>query len=97
MVSTRKKMQSNGRFLSQLDDFDQDIIIGNTTSDMQENTIVNEGTGDRDFTVGTSDNNLMTNENTVNVKILERCSMKGLTGKLVLLLTRSKTESKTQF
>ena len=38
MVSTRKKMESNGWLLSQLDDFDQGIIIGNTASDRQENT-----------------------------------------------------------
>ena len=73
MVSTWKKGQSYRRLLSQLDDFDQDIIIGNTAGESQENTIVNEGTGDRDFSVGTSGNNLMTNENTVNVKTLERC------------------------
>ena len=72
MVSTRKKRQSNRRLLSQLDDFDQDIIIGNAVSERQENTIVNQGTGDRDFTVGTSGKNLMVNENTVNVKTLER-------------------------
>ena len=30
-------------------------------------------TGDRDFAVGTSGNNLITNEKTVNVKTLERC------------------------
>ena len=68
MISTRKERQSNRRLLSQLDDFDQDIIIGNTASDRQENTIVRESTGDRDFTVGASDNYLMANENTVNVK-----------------------------
>ena len=73
MVSTRKKRQSNRRLLRQLDDFDQDFIISNTVGEGQENTIVNEGTGDRDFTVGTSDNNLLTNEYTVNVKTLERC------------------------
>ena len=73
MVSTRKKRQSNRRLLSQLDEFDQDIIIGNTVSDRQENATVNEGTGDQDFTVGTSGNNLTTNENTMNVKTLERC------------------------
>ena len=72
MVSTRKKKQSNRRLLSQLDGFVQDIIIGNTASERQENTIVNEGTGDQDFTVGTSGNNLMVNENTVNVKTLKR-------------------------
>ena len=31
-----------------------------------------EGTNDRDFTVGTSSDKLVTNQNTVNVKTLER-------------------------
>ena len=66
---TPKKTQSNRRLLGH---FDQDIIIGNTASERRENVIVNESTGNRDFTVGTSDNNLMVNGNTVNVKILER-------------------------
>ena len=57
-VSTRKKRQSNRRLRSQLDDFDQDIIIGNTASDRQENTTVIEGTGDREFTVGSPDSSL---------------------------------------
>ena len=73
MVSARKKRQSNRRLLSQLDDFDQDIIFGNTASERQKNTIVNESTSDRDFTVGTSGKKLATNENMVNVKTLERC------------------------
>ena len=33
MVSTRKKRQSNRRLLSQSDDFDQDVSIGNATSE----------------------------------------------------------------
>ena len=33
--------------------------------------MVKEGTNDRDFTVGTSSNSLMTNESTTNVKTLE--------------------------
>ena len=73
MVSTCKKKQSNRRLLSQLDDFDQKFSIGNTVGDRQENAPVNEGTGDQDFTVGTSDDNLISKENTVNVKTLERC------------------------
>ena len=73
MVSTRKKRQSNRRFLSQLDDFDQDTIIANATSGKQENSVVSEGTNDRDFTVGTSNNNIANNESTVNVKTLEKC------------------------
>ena len=73
MVSTRKKRQSNKRLLSQLDDFDQDMIIGSAVSERQENTVVNEGTNDRDFTVGTSNNNSVVNGNAVSVKTLERC------------------------
>ena len=73
MVSTRKKRWSNRNLFSQLDDIDQDIVIGNSASDRQDNTIVNEGTGDQEFIVGISDNNLMANENIVNVKTFERC------------------------
>ena len=73
MVSTRKKRQSNRRLLSQLDDFDQDIIIGNAVSERQEKTVVNERTKDRAFTVGTSSNNSIVNGNAMNVKTLERC------------------------
>ena len=73
MVSTRKKRQSNRRLLSQLDDFDQDMIIGNAASERQENTVVNEGTNDRNFTVGTSNDSSMLNGNAKSVKTLERC------------------------
>ena len=73
MVSTRTKKQSNRRLFSQLDDSDQDIIISNAAGDRPENIMVNGGTNDRDFTIGTSSNNLTTNENTVSVKTLGRC------------------------
>ena len=73
MVSTRKKRQTNKRPLSQLDDFDQDMIIGNAASERQENALVNEGTNDRDFTVSNSSNNTAVNESAMNVKTLERC------------------------
>ena len=46
MNSTRKKRQSNRRLLSQLVDFDQDMIIGNAASERQENVVVNKGTND---------------------------------------------------
>ena len=46
MVSTRKKRQSNRRLLSQLDDFDQDMVIGNAVTERKENVVVNEGTID---------------------------------------------------
>ena len=73
MVSTRKKRQSNKRLLSQLDDFDQDMIIGNTVSESQENAVVNERTNDRDFTVGTSNNDSVINGSAMSMKTLERC------------------------
>ena len=73
MVSTRKKRQSNKRLLSQLDDFDQDMIIGNTASGRQESVTVNEGTNDQDFTAGTSNVSSVVNENALNMKTLERC------------------------
>ena len=74
MVSTRKKRsQSNKRFLSQLDDFDQDVVIGTAARERQENIVVNESTNDQNFTTGTSSSNMAINESTVNVKTLERC------------------------
>ena len=73
MVSTRKKRQSNKRRLGQLEDFDQDMIIGNAASERQENVAVNEGIDDQDFTVGTSNVSSIINENALNVKTLERC------------------------
>ena len=73
MVSTRKKRQSNKRLLSQLDDFDRDMVIGNAANERQENVVVNEGTNDQDLTVGTSNVSSVVNENAMNVKALERC------------------------
>ena len=73
MVSTRKKRQSNKRLLSQLDDFDQDVIIGNAASARQENAVVKEGINHQDFTAGTSNVSSAINENVLNVKTLERC------------------------
>ena len=73
MVSTRKKKQSNRTLLSQLDDFDQGMIIGSTASERSEDIVVNDGTNDQDFTVGTSSNNLTINESASSVKTLERC------------------------
>ena len=73
MVSTRKKKQSNRRLFSQLDDFDQESIIGNAASDKQENVVVNEGTVDQELTVKNTHGNLTANQILVNVKTIERC------------------------
>ena len=78
MVSTRKKRQSNRKLLSQIDDFDQDVVIGNTASERQGNTAIIEGTKDREFTVGSSSNNTAVNESMVNVKTLERCFIESI-------------------
>ena len=63
MVLTRKKRQSSRRLLSQLHDFDQDMIFGNTSSERRENAVVNKSTNDRDFTVSNSSNNTAVSEN----------------------------------
>ena len=73
MFSTRKKRLSNRRLLNQLDDFDQDMIIGSTANERQENTVVNEGTNGREFTVGTTNDSSIVNGNAMSVKTLERC------------------------
>ena len=71
MFSARKKRQSNRTLLSQIDDFDQNVIIGNAINDRQEITTVNDSTADQEFTVGNSDGSPAVNENVVNVKTLE--------------------------
>ena len=73
MVSTRNKRQLSRSLLSQLDDFDPDMIIGNTSSERQENVVADGGTNDQDFTVSNSGNNTAVNESAVNVKTLEKC------------------------
>ena len=82
MVSTRKKRQSNKKLLSQLDDCDQDMIIGNAASERQENVVVNEGTNDQDYTVGTSNVSSIVNENALNVKTSERCFIERIDRKM---------------
>ena len=57
MVSTRKKRQSSRRLISQLDNIEQDMVIGNAASERQENAVVNEGINDRDFTASLSKKN----------------------------------------
>ena len=97
MVSTRKKRQSNRRLLSQLDDFDQDMIIGNAASGRLESNVVSEGTNDQDFTVGTSSNNTVINESMVNMKTLERCFNEKIHREIAISLIQLKTGYRMQF
>ena len=68
-----KKRRKNRGLQSQLDDFDQDAIIGDAQSSRRLNVIVNDGTDDPDFSVKNICSISTTNENTVNVQTLERC------------------------
>ena len=56
-----------------MDDFNQDINIGNAASDRQQNIVVVESSVRQDFTVKYNGSNLTTNKNLVNVETLERC------------------------
>ena len=76
MVSTPKKKYSNRSLFSQLDDLDQDTIIGNNATERRKKITNSEATSDQDFTVCTSGIKLATNENMLNVKTLERCFFK---------------------
>ena len=71
-LPARRDSRTEGFF--QLDDFDQDVILGNAARQSQENNVVNGDTNDQDFTVGTSGNNSANKENAMNVKTLERCT-----------------------
>ena len=96
MVSSRKKRQSKRRLLSQLDELDQDAVIGNAADGGHQNVVVNDGTFDRGFTVNISGSISTTNENAVNVQTLERCSNEKIDKKMALS-TRLKIGSRTRF
>ena len=49
------------------------MIIGNAVSERLENAVVNGGTDDQAFTVGTSNNDSVVNGSAMTVKTLERC------------------------
>ena len=73
MVSTRKKMQQSRRLPSQLCDYDQDVINGDTAKSGQRDVIVSHGTDDWEFFVKFSGKNSTINEKTVNVQTMKRC------------------------
>ena len=52
MVSTRKKRQQNRKLLSQIDDFDQEVIICKKTNDEEQNVGVRNFQVDQEFTYG---------------------------------------------
>ena len=80
MFCTRKKIRSNRRLFSPLDDFDQDGIFGNAMSNRQEKTLFNEGRADQELTVGNSAGGPAVNENVVGVITSERSYNKKIGG-----------------
>ena len=50
-----------------------DGIQSGVFSERQQNVVVNEATNDRDFTVGTSNNDSVVNGNAMSMRTLERC------------------------
>ena len=56
-----------------MDDFAQDVIIGDAAYSGQQNVEVNDGTTDRELTAKIIASFSTTNENGVNVQTLERC------------------------
>ena len=97
MVFTPKKRQSNRRLLSQLDDFDRNMIIGNTAGERQENFVADESTNDRGFTVGTSSRNSANNENAMNVKTLEMCFSERIDREMSNIVDAVKKRYRMQF
>ena len=83
MVSFRKKGQSNSRLLSQLDNIDREVFIGNATRDRQKSFVVNEGTVYQEFTVNKAGSNLRGNDSLVIVKSLERCFIERIDKEMV--------------
>ena len=61
------------RLMSQMDDFDQDINIGNAANNRQQNVVVNEGTVDQEIANNHTNSNSTTNENVVNMNNSELC------------------------
>ena len=81
-----EELQQQRRSLSQLDDFDQDVILGNAVSIGRQNLAVNSGAADREFTVNNIVSNPTTKYNKVNNQTLQRCLNYGVVrqpGKIV--------------
>ena len=72
MVSTGKKKQRKGRFLSQLDDCDKDIVFDVAVSSRSPNFVINSGPDDQKHTFNNIGSVRVTIENTVDVQKLEK-------------------------
>ena len=77
-MSIHKKKQQNCWLISQLDDFDQNNIIGDAVSSKRQIFIVNNGLADREFTVSHNDSSVVANENAVEIQTSEEIPLTGL-------------------
>ena len=68
-----KKSQEIRKLLSQLDDFDQGVIIADTLNSRWQNFMVKSGTIDQECSVKNNDGVSKTNDDTMNVQTLDRC------------------------
>ena len=68
-----KEKTAKQKARSQLDAFEQNVIFGDVANSGQQSVAVNNGSVDQKFTLKNGDGIPTTNENVVNVLILERC------------------------
>ena len=68
-----EKKQENRWVLSQFNDFDQDVIIGDDLSSERQSAVVNSTPTDCEYTANENVSNRTKNQNTVNVQTLKRC------------------------
>ena len=90
-------MQSNRTLSGQLNDSDQNVIIGDAAKNGQQKVIVNYGTIDPALNAKNGSSIPTANDDMVEVETLEGYSKKRVTCKKVNMLTQLKMGSKTLF
>ena len=68
VVSTCSEKQQNIKLLSQLDDLDQTVFIGDAMSNRRQTAVVNIGLADREYTGNYKNSSPIANENAVVVQ-----------------------------
>ena len=78
MVSLEKSGSKAENFLllSQLHDFDQEVIIGDAVRCRKQNVMVSSGPVDKKFIADNNEDDAIANESTMNVQTLQKCLAK---------------------
>ena len=79
LLSTRKKNQQSKRLLSQSDDFDQDVFIGDTVSSGRQDSVLHNRQSDWELTINNNNSPSIANENAMDVQMLEKNITDGIT------------------